>query len=93
MKIGTRLRRARLEADLSLEQVSAFTGIRRDVLIDIEADITSAQIGTIEKVAQLYRADPCQLMQSAGAITYREAMHALHLGDNTPFRRWMMGRN
>jgi DNA-binding Xre family transcriptional regulator len=92
MSIATKLKDARIKADLCLNRVASLTNIRVDVLIDLEAGVKPIQTGTLDMLCQLYGVNPHDLLRTADMLTFREAMHALHMGNDLPFRQ-LMERN
>jgi len=90
MSIGAKLKEARVKANLNLDQVSSITRIRRDVLINLEAGVTPVQVGTLDALCFLYNINPHDLLRTADTISFKEAVQALHLGNDEPFRRLLM---
>lgn len=90
MSIGKALQRARVHAGLSIGQVQALTRIRRDVLIDFEADQQPVDPNQLDTLAFLYGVTVQEIQRaSTEAITFREAMTALHAGNADPFVLWV----
>lgn len=76
MRIGERIRQLRSEQQLSLEQLSALTGISRSMLSEIERDAKSPTLRTLTQLASGLEVNLGALLGEGAAepiIVYKEA--------------------
>jgi len=71
LQIGRRLRRARLSAHLTLEDVARSTGLTKGFISQLERDMTSASVASLVKVCEALRMSVGALFEPASTLLTR----------------------